>query len=201
MSWNGKTIYNDPTNGAPPYTAFARADLILVSHEHGDHMSSTTIEAVGSNAVIVVPPYVYTNNLSVAQRTRAIQLPNGASTNILDMNIYALPATNANHPPGRGNGYVLTIADKRIYISGDTGNTSHMRGLTNIDVAFLCMNRPFTMTVSEATNAVRAFRPKVVYPYHYRDSSTFGDATTNAAFFKQQLGTDLGIEVRLRKWY
>jgi len=202
MSWNGKTIYNDPTNGATPYVSFPRADLILVSHDHGDHMSSSTIDAVrGASTMIVVPPYVYTNNLSVAQRALAIQLPNGASTNVLGMNIYAVPATNSNHPPGRGNGYVLTIADKRIYISGDTGNTSHMRELTNIDVAFLCMNRPFTMTVSEATNAVRAFRPKVVYPYHYKDSSTFGNATTNAAFFKQQLGTDLGIEVRLRNWY
>jgi L-ascorbate metabolism protein UlaG (beta-lactamase superfamily) len=83
-------------------------------------------------------------------------------------------------------------------VSGDTGNTAEVRALQNIDVAFVCMNQPFTMTINEATNAVRAFRPKVVYPYHYRDQS---GATTNAASFKQQLGTDSGIEVRLRKWY
>jgi L-ascorbate metabolism protein UlaG (beta-lactamase superfamily) len=108
-------------------------------------------------------------------------------------------AFNSNHSPlGFGNGYVLTIADKRIYISGDTGDAPEIRALTNIDVAFLCMNIPFTMTAKDATNAVRAMRPKVVYPYHYRDQS---NAITNAATFKKWLGTDLGIEVRLRAWY
>ena len=76
--------------------------------------------------------------------------------------------------------------------------TTQMRALTNIDVAFLCINLPFTMSVSDATNAARAFQPKVVYPYHYREP---GGVITNAAAFKQYLGTDPGIEVRLRKWY
>jgi L-ascorbate metabolism protein UlaG (beta-lactamase superfamily) len=93
---------------------------------------------------------------------------------------------------------VITLGGKRIYISGDTGNAPEIRALTNIDVAFVCINQPYTLTVSEATNVVRAIRPKVVYPYHYRDSD---GSTANAAAFKQRLGTDLGIEVRLRKWY
>jgi L-ascorbate metabolism protein UlaG (beta-lactamase superfamily) len=93
---------------------------------------------------------------------------------------------------------VLTLGDKRIYASGDTDNAPEIRALPNIDVAFLCMNTPFTMLTTDATNAVRAMRPEVVYPYHYRNQ----DGTTgNAALFKQQLGSDLGIEVRLRKWY
>jgi L-ascorbate metabolism protein UlaG (beta-lactamase superfamily) len=99
---------------------------------------------------------------------------------------------------GTGNGYVLTLGGKRIYLSGDTGDIADMHALQNIDVAFVCMNSPYTMLTTEATNAVRAFRPPVVYPYHYRNQ----DGTTgNAALFKQQLGSDLGIEVRLRKWY
>src|SRR5262249_46951773 len=98
---------------------------------------------------------------------------------------------------GFGNGYVLTIGGKRIYISGDTGNSAEIRSIPNIDVAFLCMNLPFTMTVKDATNVVTEMQPKVVYPYHYQENG----ATANAASFKRLLRTDLGIEVRLRKWY
>jgi L-ascorbate metabolism protein UlaG (beta-lactamase superfamily) len=112
--------------------------------------------------------------------------------------IEAVPAYNANHTLGLCNSYVLNLGGKRIYVSGDTGNTSEMRGLTNIDVAFLCMNQPFTMTVNDATNAVRAFRPRVVYPYHYRNSD---GSLNNANQFKQLLGRNDGIEVRLRNWY
>jgi L-ascorbate metabolism protein UlaG (beta-lactamase superfamily) len=198
MQWNGKMIYNDPDDLAT-YAGLPKADLILISHDHSDHFSGPTIDAVrGPNAQIVVPPYVYNNNLSAAQKALAIVLTNGASTNVMGLNIDAIPANNSYHPPGLGNGYVLTIGGKRIYISGDTGNTPEMRALTNIDVACLCINQPYTMTVTDATNAVRAFRPKAVYPYHYQDQ---GGATANAAVFKQRLGTDLGIEVRLRKWY
>jgi L-ascorbate metabolism protein UlaG (beta-lactamase superfamily) len=198
MSWNGKMIYNDVVAAAGPFTGLPKADLILISHSHSDHFSTSTIDAVrGSNAVIIVPRTV-TNSLTAAQRSIAIALGNGDSTNVLGIDIEAVPAYNSNHPLGTGNGYVLTIGGKRIYASGDTGNIPEMRALSNIDVAFVCMNIPYTMTVNDATNAVRAFRPKVVYPYHYRDQS---GAVTNASFFKRQMGTDLGIEVRLRKWY
>lgn len=202
MSWNGKTIYNDPDDDPAyefTYQGLPKADLILVSHSHGDHFSTTKIEAVrGTNALIIAPQTVY-NSLTAAQKTKAIVLNLGNSTNIMGLTVQAVYAFNANHSPlGFGNGYVLTIGGKRIYLSGDTGDAPEIRALTNIDVAFHCMNIPFTMTVNEATNAVRAFRPKVIYPYHYRDQS---GATANAALFKQRLGTDLGIEVRLRKWY
>ncbi|MEY2409418.1 MAG: hypothetical protein QOF48_2088 [Verrucomicrobiota bacterium] len=199
MRWNGKTIFNDPTNGALAYQSFGSPDLILVSHDHSDHFSSSTIDAVrGANTILVVPGYIYSNSLSAAQKAISVVLNNGVSTNLLGLSIEAVPAYNANHPLGRGNGYVLGVGGRRVYLSGDTGNTPEMRLLSNIDVAFLCMNIPFTMTPAESTNAVRAFRPRVVYPYHYRDSS---GAVTNAAFFKQILGTGPGIEVRLRKWY
>jgi L-ascorbate metabolism protein UlaG (beta-lactamase superfamily) len=117
---------------------------------------------------------------------------------VLGVRVEAVPAYNANHPRGTGNGYVVTLGGRRFYFSGDTGNTPEMRALTGIDAAFLCMNQPFTMTVSDATNAVWAFRPAVVYPYHYRDQS---GSQANAAAFKQRLGLAPGVEVRLRRWY
>jgi L-ascorbate metabolism protein UlaG (beta-lactamase superfamily) len=196
MQWNGLWIYNDPASGS--FAGIPKADLVLISHTHGDHFQTSYLTSVGkSNTVFVAPQAVYSGMLS-GQRSNTVVLPNGASTNVLGIDIEAVPAYNANHPLGAGNGYVLTIGGKRLYIAGDTGNTAEMRALPNIDVAFLCINQPFTMTVNDATNAVRAFRPKIVYPYHYRDQS---GATTNAAAFKHRLGTDLGIEVRLRKWY
>jgi L-ascorbate metabolism protein UlaG (beta-lactamase superfamily) len=197
-------IYNDPTNGAAAYASFPRADLILVSHAHTDHFSSSTIDAVrGPTAVIIVPQAVY-NSLSTAQKAIAIVLTNGASTNVMGLMVEAVPsynfATNQTiyHPKGTGNGYVLTIGGRRIYASGDTEDVPEIRALPNIDVAFLCINRPFTMPVDRAASAVRDFRPKVIYPYHYRNQDgTFSDL----ADFKRRVGQDLGIEVRLRKWY
>jgi L-ascorbate metabolism protein UlaG (beta-lactamase superfamily) len=197
LNWNGVMIYCDPDDAAT-YTGLAKADLILVTHSHGDHLSVTSIDAVrGPNAVIIAPQDVY-NQLTLQQRAITRVLGYGGSTNLLGLTVEAVAAYNANHPFGFGNGYVLTIGGRRIYFSGDTGNTVELRQLPNIDVAFLCMNQPFTMTVSDATNAVTAFRPKVVYPYHYRDQS---GATTNAAAFKQRLNPNLGVEVRLRSWY
>ena len=207
MSWNGMMIYNDPTNAAA-YASFPKADLILVSHNHGDHFEAATLTAVRkTNGIIIAPPGVY-SSMSATLRSNTIVLGSGifagsypTATNVLGVSVQAVAGTNANHTSGVNNAYVITIGGKRILTSGDTGNTAEIRALENIDIAFLSMNRPFTMTVSEATNCIRAMRPKVVYPYHYRDSDAFGRATTNAAYFKQILGTDLGIEVRLRKWY
>jgi L-ascorbate metabolism protein UlaG (beta-lactamase superfamily) len=197
MNWQGRTVYVDPYDQAT-YTGLPKADLILITHNHSDHLNTGTINTVrGTNATIVAPRAVY-DMLTSPQKAIACVLTNGQTTNLLGMSIEAVPAYNGNHARGAGNGYVLTIGDKRIYISGDTGDTPEMRQLTGIDVAFLSMNQPYTMTVAQATNAVTAFRPKVVYPYHYRDQS---GTTTSAALFKQRLDPGLGVEVRLRKWY
>ncbi len=197
LSWQGKTIYVDPTNSVA-FTDLPKADLLLVTHTHSDHFNTASINLDrATNGIIVAPQSVY-NSLLSAQKPFARVLAYGASTNLLGVDIQAVAAYNSNHPFGTGNAYILTIGGRRIFISGDTGNTTEMRALTNIDVAFVCMNQPFTMTVAEATNAVTAFRPKVVYPYHYRDQS---GASANAANFKQQLRPELGVEVRLRKWY
>jgi L-ascorbate metabolism protein UlaG (beta-lactamase superfamily) len=196
LQWNGLWIYNDPVGGS--YAGIPKADLILISHTHSDHFNQTALAGVWkTNSIFIAPQAVY-NSMSGAFQNVTIVLTNRAATNVLGMNVEAVPAYNANHALGAGNGYVLTLGGKRIYMSGDTGNQPEIRALTNIDVAFVCINQPFTMTVNDATNLVAAMRPKVVYPYHYRDQ---WGATTNAAAFKQRLNPGLGVEVRLRKWY
>lgn len=198
MQWRERMIYNDPVGANSLYSAFPKADLILVSHTHGDHFSASTLNLVRrTNGVIIAPQAVY-NQLSGALRSATIVLTNGQSTNVLGMGIEAVPAYNGNHPRGIGNGYVLTIGGKRFYMAGDTGDVAEMRALQDIDVAFLCMNVPFTMTVTAAASAARDFKPKVLYPYHYRNQdNTFA----NLNELKRLIGTDHGIEVRTRKWY
>ena len=201
MSWNDKVIYNDPDDDAAfdgRYVGMPKADLILVSHSHGDHYSATKINTIrNTNGIVIAPPAVY-SAMTATMQSFTIPLANGASTNVLGLRVDAIPAYNSNHALGTGNGYVVTIGGKRIYFSGDTGNIPEMRALQDIDVAFLCMNIPFTMTPADAVNAVNAFRPKVVYPYHYRNQS---GTQTNAAYFKSQISPTSGIEVRLRAWY
>ena len=196
LSWSSRMVYVDPSTNR--FAGLPLADLILFSHPHPDHFNATSITALrSSNGIIVVPQAVY-DLLTSAQKTNALVLTNGVSTNLFGIGIEAVAMYNTNssplHPKGWGNGYVLTFADKRVYLSGDTDNTPEMRGLTNIDVAFLCMRGPPpNMDVPDALRAVHAFRPSVVYPYHY--------TTNTVTRFKEQLGTDLGIEVRLRDWY
>jgi L-ascorbate metabolism protein UlaG (beta-lactamase superfamily) len=202
MSWNGKTIYNDP---APPgsFAGFPKADLIFVSHAHGDHFSVSTLNSLtNTNTIIIVSRIVYNNaNFNSSLRAISILLTNGASTNVMGLKVEAIPAYNLppipiNHVQGDGDGYVLTIGGKRIYMAGDTSDIPEMRSLQNIDVAFIPMNVQFTMSVTSAASAVREFRPAVVYSYHYS-----GNPPGDVGDFKRQVGQDLGIEVRLRKWY
>ncbi|MEO8351006.1 MAG: MBL fold metallo-hydrolase [Chthoniobacteraceae bacterium] len=206
MTWNGKTIYNDPVGGAAPYANFPRADLILVSHSHGDHFNGATLTAVLATGGQIIAPQAVYNSLSAPLKAATTIMLTGQTNpanntpaqSVIGLTVEAIPAYNANHALGTGNGYVLTIDDQRLYMSGDTGDTAEMRALSNIDVAFVCMNVPFTMTIPQAVSAVRQFRPRVVFPYHYRNQN---GSLADLAGFKQQVGTDLGIEVRLRPWY
>jgi L-ascorbate metabolism protein UlaG (beta-lactamase superfamily) len=201
LGWNGRTIYVDPVGGAVPFQGLPRADLILITHQHSDHLDAGTINSVRGPEVVIVAPQVVYSALSATLRALTKVLPNGASTNLLDLTIEAVPAYNltaSHHTKGAGNGYVVALGGKRIYLSGDTEDIPEMRALRDIDVAFVSMNLPYTMSVPKAVSAVREFRPKVVYPYHYRNADR---SLADLEGFKQQVGTDLGIEVRLRPWY
>ena len=131
-------------------------------------------------------------------------LANGEKTEAEGIAVEAVPAYNTTpgkekfHPKGRDNGYVLTMGGKRVYIAGDTEDTAEMRALKGIDVAFLPMNLPYTMSVEKAADAIRQFKPKIVYPYHYRS----GDGTkADLEELKKLVGKDSGVEIRVRDWY
>jgi L-ascorbate metabolism protein UlaG (beta-lactamase superfamily) len=202
LSYQKKNIYVDPTVGAEAFKGLAVPDIILLTDIHGDHFDAKTLEAITTNKAIIVLPQAVADLLpATMDKKKLVILNNGHKTTQFGMSISAVPmynlpdAPNAkNHVKGRGNGYILVIGGKTVYISGDTADTPEMRALKNIDIAFVCMNLPYTMDVNSAAQGVLAFKPKVVYPYHYRGQDV------NA--FKNMVNTgDKNIEVRLRNWY
>ena len=197
VEWGGKTIYVDPVGQPTWYKAFPQPDLVLLTHVHGDHYREAVLTAVvGPKTQIVAPPAL-AKALGKGLKKKALALANGAATDKVGFKLEAIASYNTTaqrkrfHPKGQGNGYVLNLGGQRIYISGDTEGTPEMRALKEIDVAFLCMNLPYTMDVAAAAAAVKAFGPKVVYPYHSRGQDTMK--------FKQLVGD--AAEVRLRNWY
>ncbi|TNC46081.1 MBL fold metallo-hydrolase [Rubellimicrobium rubrum] len=172
----GLVIYVDPVGEAAAYSQFPAPDLILLTHEHGDHFSVETLSALaGETAQLVTNPAVH-GMLPDGLRSRATALANGESTEVAGITIEAIPAYNTTedrlefHPQGRDNGYLLGVDGRRVYIAGDTEDIPEMRALENIDVAFLPMNLPYTMDINQAAEAVKAFQPRTVYPYHYGES-------------------------------
>jgi L-ascorbate metabolism protein UlaG (beta-lactamase superfamily) len=204
LTWNGKTIYVDPYGGAKAFTGIAAPDLILITDIHGDHHNAETLAAIETgNAKIVVPQAVY-DQLADDLKSKAVVVAHGKTTDQIGIAISAIPMYNlpedaeSRHTKGRGNGYILTIGGKKFYFSGDTEDIPEMRSLKNIDVAFVCMNMPFTMEVSQAADAVLAFKPGIVYPYHYRGQGGLADV---AAFKELVNKGNAKIDVRLRNWY
>jgi L-ascorbate metabolism protein UlaG (beta-lactamase superfamily) len=198
------TIYADPTGGAANYTGVKPPDIILITDIHGDHFDPKTIGAVRTSGTILVTPGAVADRLPDSLKTHLVILANGEQSKQSGITINAIPMYNlpespsAMHTKGRGNGYVLAIGGKNIYLSGDTQGIPEMRALHDIDVAFVCMNLPYTMGIDEAADAVLAFKPHVVYPYHYRGQGGFSDVNA----FKTKIETgDKDIEVRLRNWY
>ena len=191
----------DPVAG--DYAGLAAPSLIVITDIHGDHMDAPTIAKVRKPETTIVAPAAVASKLDAAAlgSGKPIVMANGDTKTVDGITIEAVPMYNLTrgpaagqlfHDKGRGNGYVLTIGGKRIYLAGDTEGIPEMRALKNIDVAFVPMNLPYTMTPAEAADAVKAFHPKIVYPYHYRGQ----DANE---FAKALAGT--GIDVRLRDWY
>jgi L-ascorbate metabolism protein UlaG (beta-lactamase superfamily) len=205
LSLSNLVIYADPTGGAANYAGIKPPDIILITDIHGDHFDPKTIAAIRTPATTLIVPKAVADKLPDSLRGKLVILANGDKTSqsgidILAIPMYNLPAspTDPRHPKGRGNGYVLTIGGKNIYLSGDTQGIPEMRALRNIDVAFVCMNLPYTMDVNEAADAVLAFKPRIVYPYHYRGQGGLSDV---GAFKSKVEAGDKHIEVRLRNWY
>ncbi|HEX6765434.1 MAG TPA: MBL fold metallo-hydrolase [Polyangiaceae bacterium] len=196
LNFDGKTIVLDPWSQAPAGW-LPKADLVLITDVHPDHFDRDGIAAVRKEGTQFVAPDAVAKDLPEAK-----VLKNGQKLELLGVSIRAVPMYNLTrgptpgklfHDKGRGNGYLLGFGDKTLYFSGDTECTPAMKALKNVDVAFVCMNLPYTMPVEEAAECVKAFKPKVIIPFHYRGSDT------NA--FKQALAGTPGVEVRLRDFY
>jgi len=188
-------IHVDPWGQLADYGKLPKADLVLITHEHRDHLDLQAIEAVRKDTTVIVAP-----ETAAKQIKGAVVMKNGDVKTFLGIPVEAVPAYNLvnmrspgnpYHPKGVGNGYIITFTDKRVYIAGDTENTPEMKGLQDIFAAFLPMNLPFTMTPEMVADAARAFRPKILYPYH------FGD--TDVQKLVTLLKDEKGIEVRIRK--
>lgn len=197
------TIYSDPV-GADYFKTQKSPDIILISDIHGDHFDVKTIDALKKENTLLIVPQVVADKLPENDKTHLIVMKNGENITEMGISIKAIPMYNlpvsptAFHTKGRGNGYVLGIGGKNIYLSGDTQGIPEMRSLKNIDVAFVCMNLPYTMDIHEAADAVLAFKPKIVYPFHYRGQNGFSDIKE----FKRLVEAgDKNIDVRLRNWY
>ena len=203
LEWNGTTVFIDPYGGAERYSDFKAPDYVIITHAHGDHLNKETLEGLNLENVDMIAPQSVVDQLGPIPMKRISKLDNGQDTDKDGMNIMAVPMYNlpddetSRHKPGWGNGYVITIGGKRIYISGDTEDIEEMRALENIDYAFVCMNLPYTMTVEQAADAVLEFKPKVVYPFHYRGQDGFSDVEK----FKELVAVEKSVEVRLLDWY
>jgi len=194
FNFGGKTIHVDPVSREGNYAEMPKADLILITHEHGDHLDSETIKVLRKEGAQVV-----LTKLCSAKISGGIVMQNGDVKTIQGLKIEAVPAYNIVHkrssgrpfhPKSEGNGYVITFGDKRVYVAGDTENIPEMKQLKNIDIAFLPMNLPYTMTPEMAADAAKIFGPKILYPYHY------GQTDPNALV--NLLKNSEGIEVRIR---
>ena len=171
-----KVIHIDPVGREADYSVMPKADLILVTHEHGDHLDASVIEELRLDHTTVIV------SQSCAEGAEGADvMANGDETEFDGIHIEAVPAYNIvhmrgedtpYHPRGNGNGYILTFGDTRVYVAGDTENTPEMKALENIDVAFLPMNLPYTMTPEMVADAARAFRPGILYPYHFGSTDT-----------------------------
>lgn len=195
FTFAGKIIHVDPVSREADYSQLPKADLILLTHEHGDHLDTKAIDIIRQEKTDLILTEKCTEKVE-----GGIIMKNGDVKTVQGLKIEAVPAYNIvhkrgsgapYHPKGHGNGYVIAFADKRVYVAGDTENTPEMKALKNIDIAFLPMNLPYTMTPEMVADAAKAFRPNILYPYHYGDTDT--------SRVVELLKDVKEIEVRIRK--
>jgi len=195
FTFNGKVIHVDPDGGLADYSTFPKADIILITHEHDDHFDLSAIKILRTDQTKLVLTETCARKIS-----GGIVMKNGDMQIVQGIKIEAIPAYNIIHkcdngqpfhPEGVGNGYILIFGDKRVYVAGDTENIPEMKILQGIDVAFLPMNLPYTMTPEMVTEAAKLFRPKILYPYHY--------GNTDTSKLVELLKGEQEIEVRIRK--
>ncbi len=187
-------LHVDPVSQYADYATVPKADIVLVTHDHGDHLDPKAIEAIRTEKTVLV------GTANCAPRvTGMAAMSNGESRSVHGLRIEAVPAYNIVnksrtgepfHPKGDGNGYVITFGDKRVYVAGDTEDVPEMKALRNIDIAFLPMNLPYTMTPEMVAEGARTFAPKILYPYHY--------GNTDTSKLTALLAGVPGIEVRIR---
>jgi len=197
LSFGAQTLYLDPAGGPSLFEGLPPPTAILITHGHGDHFDVATLNAIAGDSAPILTSEEVLGRLPAALKPRATALSNGASGEVAGLPVDVVAAYNTTenrkryHPQGVGNGYVIGFADKRVYVAGDTEDTPEMRALTGIDVAFLPMNLPYTMSIDQVAAAVAAFRPAIVYPYHYQgaDPAKLAELVGDAA------------EVRLGAWY
>ena len=195
FAFGGKIIHVDPFSRLTDYSKMPQADMILLTHEHPDHLDLKALDSLRADKTKII----LTENC--AQQVKGgIIMKNGDVKTVDGLKIEAVPAYNLVHmrsegvpfhPKGNGNGYVITFSDIRIYVAGDTENIPEMKQLKNIDVAFLPMNLPYTMTPEMVADAARAFKPKVLYPYHY--------GKTDPSKLVELMQDTPQVEIRIRK--
>ena len=200
FTFDDKTIFVDPYGGAEKFEFFKAPDIILITDIHGDHLNQQTLDQLDiSNTTFIVPQAV-ADRLEGVEKSQILVLNNGETTDEVGFQVTAIPMynlpdnENSRHRKGRGNGYVINFGGKHVYLSGDTEDIPEMRALENIDIAFVCMNLPYTMDIYQAASAVLEFKPAILYPYHHRgqDINRFKEIVTEA---------DSGINVVLKQWY
>jgi len=195
FTFNGKVIHIDPYGKLADYSILPKADIILITHEHSDHFDLAVIKMLRTNKTELVFTETCAQKIS-----GGMVMKNGEVQTIQGIKIEAVPAYNIVHksdngkpfhPQGVGNGYILTFGDKRVYVAGDTENIPEMKTIQGVDVAFLPMNLPYTMTPEMVADAAKVFKPKILYPYHYGDTDT--------SQLLEILKNVREIEVRIRK--
>lgn len=204
LKWEDKIIYSDPVGGAVLYQQVPVPDVVFVTDIHQDHFDAETLTSILKDQTTLIVPQAVYDELPEGINSEVVILKNGESVirhgfKFVAVPMYNLPeSADSFHTKGRGNGYIIEKNKARVYFAGDTSGTPEMKALKDIDAAFIPMNLPFTMTVEQAAEAVLVFKPKIVYPYHYRGNEGLSDV----AKFKEIVeGADKGVEVVQFDWY